>query len=123
MTAETCRPSSQSIDRGLRRNQGPCGPNVNRETRRSVMRATAVRVQSMFLAIAIAAAASGCGDDAAPTTEVTPTTVVQFAITSDNLPACGNAINGAVWYVWSTGQFVVCKGSTRTWTPINLNGF
>src|SRR5262245_62400907 len=88
------------------------------------MRAIGNRVQCVFVVSMLAvAAAPSCGDDAPQTATLTPDTAAQFAITTDSLPACSKSIDGAVWYVWSANQFVVCKGSTRTWTTINLNGF
>jgi hypothetical protein len=47
---------------------------------------------------------------------------VQFALSTSALPPCKPAIDGEVWYVWSSSQFMVCKGSTSTWTATNLTG-
>jgi len=55
--------------------------------------------------------------------EAAVTPAVQFAVTPAGLPGCTRSVDGEVWYTWSTAQFYVCKGSTATWTPINLTGY
>jgi hypothetical protein len=32
-------------------------------------------------------------------------------------------VDGEIWYVWGSNQFVICKGSTGTWTPTNITGY
>ena len=66
----------------------------------------------------------GCSyDENASTSDSPPVPVVQFALTTSNLPPCLKGNDGAIWYVWSASQFYVCKGSTRTWTQTNINGY
>jgi hypothetical protein len=66
----------------------------------------------------------GCSrDENASISDSLPVPVVQLALTPSNLPPCVKLIDGAIWYVWSTNQFYVCKGSTNTWTQTNINGY
>ena len=76
------------------------------------------------LTLAISGGVVGCShaDNAAPS-ETPPVPAVLFAVSSSSLPPCAKSSDGQIWYVWSSSHFYVCKGSSRTWTVTNINGY
>jgi hypothetical protein len=76
----------------------------------------------LLLWVMVAGLAGCSSDDSTKAAPSTPVPAVQFAASLARLPTCNRPTDGEVWYVWSTSQFYVCRGSTSTWTATNLNG-
>ena len=61
-----------------------------------------------LLALGLTAGLTGCSAGSQTASDSSPpATAVQFALTSNSLPACTKAVDGEIWYVWSAGHFYV----------------
>jgi len=81
------------------------------------------RNRAVLAVVGLLAGAAACSGQNRSTTPASSSGLaVTFALTTSALPTCGTSQDGQVYYVWSSSNFYVCRGSTRTWVQTNLNG-